>query len=107
MFNTTTTRFILAVSLAFGGSAHAMSTDPVGNGSDYPPFAKGSSNLTRAQVQADFVQARNSGMLLLKNDEFQFNSHERGMGPSRAEVIKGATQARMAGTLPQGDSFGE
>lgn len=107
MFNTTTTRIILAASLALAGSAHAMSTAPVGNGSDYPPYAQAQSNLTRAQVQAEFVQARNSDMLLLQGDAFQVNRHERGMGLSRAEVIKAASQARMAGTLPQGDGFGE
>lgn len=107
MFNTTTTRIILAASLALAGSAHAMSSAPVGNGSDYPAYAEGRSSLSRAQVQAEYVKARNSGMLLLKNDEFQVNPHERGMALSRAEVIKGASEARMAGTLPQGNGFGE
>ncbi len=107
MFNTTTTRIILAASLALAGSAHAMSSAPVGNGSDYPAYAEGRSSLTRAQVQAEYVKARSSGMLLLKNDEFQVNPHERGMALSRAEVIQGASEARMAGTLPQGNGFGE
>jgi hypothetical protein len=107
MFNTTTTRIILAASLALAGSAHAISTAPVGNGSDYPPYVQAQSNLTRAQVQAEFVQARDSDMLLLKGNEFQLNAYEKGMALSRAEVIKAASQARMAGTLPQGDGFGE
>ena len=107
MFSSSTAHFILAASLALAGSAQAMTTAPVGNGSDYPAYAQTQSTLTRAQVQAQFIQARQSGMLLLNGDEFQTNSYERGMALSRAEVIQAASQARMAGTLPQGDGFGE
>lgn len=38
MFNLISTRTIVAASLALAGGAHAMSTAPVGNGSDYPPY---------------------------------------------------------------------
>jgi len=46
-------------------------------------------------------------MLLLKGDEFQTTMTPQGMPLSRAEVIRAATQARMDGTLPHGDGFGE
>ncbi len=107
MFNLISTRTIVAASLALAGGAHAMSTAPVGNGSDYPPYLEEPSQLTRAQVRAEFTEARNSDMLLLKGDEFQTTMTPQGMPLSRAEVIRAATQARMDGTLPHGDGFGE
>lgn len=107
MFTASSARIILAAGMALAGSAQAMTTAPVGNGSDYPAYAQTQIHLTRAQVQAEFVQARQSGMLLLKGDEFQVHAQSQSMPLSRAEVIQAASQARMAGTLPQGDGFGE
>lgn len=89
------------------GSAQAMTTEPVGNGSDYPAYAQTQVHLSRAQVQGEFVEALRSDMLLLKGDEFQVHAPPQGMPLSRAEVIQAASQARMNGTLPQGESFGE
>ncbi|PWB14596.1 MULTISPECIES: DUF4148 domain-containing protein [Comamonas] len=104
-----TTRLLLAASLAFAGSAQAMSTAPVGNGSDYPAYAPSNSSLSRDQVRMQFTQARMDGTLRFDGnfDAPQFKTQQPGMGLSRAQVIEAASQARMAGTLPQGDSFGE
>nr|WP_312988191.1 DUF4148 domain-containing protein [Comamonas koreensis] len=105
---TITTRLLLAASLAFAGSAQAMSTAPVGNGSDYPAYATSGSSLTRDQVRAELSQARMDHARQFDGnfDAPQFKG-QSGMGLSRAQVIEAASQARMAGTLPQGDSFGE
>ncbi|MEJ5152006.1 hypothetical protein [Comamonas sp. MYb396] len=104
---TITTRLLLAASLAFAGSAQAMSTAPVGNGSDYPAYAPSNSSLSRDQVRMQFTQARMDGTLRFDGnfDAPQFKG-QSGMGLSRAQVIEAASQARMAGTLPQGENFG-
>lgn len=106
---TSTTRLLLIASLALTGTAQAMSTAPVGDGSDYPAYAVSDSSLTRDQVRAQFSQARMSQMQRFDGnfDMPQFRASESAMGLSRAQVIEAASQARMAGTLPQGDSFGE
>jgi len=107
MFAHNMSALMMAAGLVFAGAASAATTAPVGNGSDYPPYLEEPSQLTRAQVRAEFTEARNSGMLLLKGDEFQTTMTPQGMPLSRAEVIRAATQARMDGTLPHGDGFGE
>lgn len=109
MLTTTTTRILLAASLALAGSAQAMSTAPVGNGSDYPAYAPTNSSLSRDQVRMQFSQARMDGTMRFDGnfDAPQFTNKASGMGLSRAQVVAEASKARMAGTLPQGESFGE
>lgn len=109
MFTRNTTRFILTASLVLAGSAQAMSTAPVGNGSDYPAYATADSSISRDQVRMQFTQARIDGTLRVDGnfDAPQFTTNASGMGLSRAQVVAAASKARMAGTLPQGESFGE
>ncbi|MCS4293781.1 hypothetical protein M2375_002013 [Comamonas sp. BIGb0152] len=104
-----TARLILTASLALAGSAQAMRTAPVGNGSDYPAYAPANSSLSRDQVRMQFTQARMDGTLRFDGnfDAPPFTNNASGMGLSRAQVVADAAKARMAGSLPQGESFGE
>lgn len=71
------------------------------------PHTVATSAVSRADVQAQFVDAQKNGTLLFKGDQLQANAFEKGSSLSRAEVVKAAHDARVAGTLPEGESFGE
>ena len=78
-----------------------------GDQSIAPPVAA-TSAVSRAEVQAQFVEAQKNGTLLFKGDQLQANAFEKGSSNlSRADVVKAAHDARVAGTLPEGESFGE
>lgn len=108
MFTRNTTRLVLAASLALAGSAHAMTTAPVGDASNYPAYASTDSGLSRDQVRMQFTQARMDGTSRFDGnfDAPQFSAKKPSMGVSRAQVIEAASMARMAGTLPQGENLG-
>ena len=108
MFSRNMSALMMAAGFVFAGAASAATTAPVGNGSDYPAYPAAHSTLTRADVQAQFVEAQKNGTLLFKGDQLQANAFEKGSSNlSRAEVVKAAHDARVAGTLPEGESFGE
>ena len=72
------------------------------------PHTPVTSAVSRADVQAQLSTAEKNGTMLLKGDQLQANVYEQGKGQlSRAEVVKAAHDALVAGTLPEGDSFGE
>ena len=74
------------------------------------PHTPVTSEVSRADVQAQLSTAEKNGTMLLKGDQLQTNVYERGEPQgqlSRAAVIQGAHDARTAGTLPEGESFGE
>lgn len=71
------------------------------------PHTVATSAVSRAEVKAQFVDAQKNGTLLFRGDQLQANAFEKGSSLSRAEVVKAAHDARVAGTLPEGESFGE
>lgn len=89
------------------GAGVAQANPFEGDRSIAPPVAA-TSAVSRADVQAQFVEAQKNGTLLFKGDQLQANAFEKGSSNlSRAEVVKAAHDARVAGTLPEGESFGE
>ena len=99
----------LAAALLFAGAAQAATTDPVGNGSDYPAYAPSTSHLTRAEVEAEVVQAQRDGTMVMRGDHM--NTYGEARQPStrtREEVRNEAAAALRAGKIPEGDGyFGE
>lgn len=99
----------LAAALLLTGAAQAASTDPVGNGSDYPAYAPSTNSLTRAQVQAELAQAQRDGTMVMRGDHM--NTYGEARQPStrtREEVRNEAAAALRAGLIPEGDGyFGE
>jgi hypothetical protein len=96
------TRKLLATSLialASVAATSAFAND--GYDRDYPVVAAtaGSSSLTRAQVQAELVQAEKDGSLAAINDNSYPVLHETGAGKTRAEVRAETAAAFKAGTL--------
>ena len=72
------------------------------------PRAAATSAVSRADVQAQLADAQKNGTMILKGDRLQANVYEQGKSQlSRAEVVKGAHDAMIAGKLPEGESFGE
>lgn len=72
------------------------------------PRVAATSSLSRAEVQAQLVDAQKNGTLLLKGDKLQANPYEQGQGLSRGAVVQAAHDALIAGKLPEGNgSFGE
>ncbi|MFG5776992.1 DUF4148 domain-containing protein [Comamonas sp. J-3] len=72
------------------------------------PHQSLTSAVSRADVQAQLNAAEKNGTMILNGDRLQANVYEQGQGQlSRAEVIKGAHDAMVAGKLPEGESFGE
>lgn len=72
------------------------------------PRAAATSAVSRADVQAQLADAQKNGTMILKGDRLQANVYEQGQGQlSRAEVVKAAHDALIAGKLPEGESFGE
>lgn len=107
---------MIAAGLAFAGTAEMAlaasagdsTTEPVGDGSSYPAYPKWDSTRTRAEVHAEMVDARRNGSMAVIGDHV--NTHGEESRPSRltrAEVRQQAHEAMMAGTLPQGESFGQ
>ncbi|MCS4294488.1 hypothetical protein M2375_002721 [Comamonas sp. BIGb0152] len=71
------------------------------------PHTVATSAVSRTEVRAQFIDAQKNGTLLFRGDQLQANAFEKGSSLSRAEVVKAAHDARVAGTLPEGESFGE
>ena len=100
--------FAIAASLALG--ATVAQANPFEGDQAIAPRATATSAVSRADVQAQLADAQKHGTMLLKGDQLQTNVYERGEPQgqlSRAAVIQGAHDARTAGTLPEGESFGE
>ena len=99
----------LAAALLLAGAAQAATTDPVGNGSDYPAYAPSTSHLTRAEVEAEVVQAQRNGTMVMHGDDMNtYGEAERPSTLTREQVRKEAAEARRAGKIPQGNGyFGE
>ena len=97
---------IAGVAALMLGAGVAQANPFEGDRSIAPPVAA-TSAVSRADVQAQFVEAQKNGTLLFKGDQLQANAFEKGSSLSRAEVVKAAHDARVAGTLPEGESFGE
>ena len=108
MFARNKSGWVMAAGLVMAGAVHAGTTAPVGNGSDYPAYAPSNSTLTRAEVQAQVVQAQRDGTMAMKGDRINtYNGARQTSTVTRAEVRQQARDAMRAGRLPQGESFGE
>ncbi len=102
------TFYIATVAAALMLGAGAASANPFEGDQAIAPRTAATSAVSRSDVQAQLVDARQHGTMLLKGDQLQANVYEQGKGQlSRAEVVKAAHDALVAGTLPEGDSFGE
>ena len=90
------------------GGAFAATTAPVGNGSDYPAYPATTSQLTRAEVIAQVTEAQRNGSMAVIGDRINtLGAESRTSSLSRAQVQQQAHEALVAGTLPEGESFGE
>jgi hypothetical protein len=108
MFARNMSALMMAAGLVFAGAASAATTAPVGNGSDYPAYPAAHSSLTRAEVQAQVSEAQRNGSMAVIGDRINtFGAENRTSSLSRAQVQQQAHEALMAGTLPEGESFGE
>ena len=96
----------LAAVLAMG--AGVAQANPFEGDQAIAPRVAATSSLSRAEVQAQLVDAQKNGTLLLKGDKLQANPYEQGQGLSRGTVVQAAHDALIAGKLPEGNgSFGE
>jgi len=71
------------------------------------PRAAATSAVSRADVQTQLADAQKNGTMILKGDKLQANAYESGSSLTRAEVVKAAHDAMVAGKIPDGESFGE
>ena len=94
-----------AAALMLGaGLAHA---NPFEGDQAITPRAAATSAVSRADVQTQLADAQKNGTMILKGDKLQANAYESGNGLTRAEVVKAAHDAMVAGKIPDGESFGE
>lgn len=94
--------------LALAASAGDSTTEPVGDGSSYPAYPQWNSSRTRAEVHAEMIEARRTGSMAVIGDHVNtYGEENRPSSLTRAEVRQQAHEAMMAGTLPQGESFGQ
>ncbi|MFA9284232.1 DUF4148 domain-containing protein [Comamonas sp. SY3] len=108
MFARNMSALMMAAGLVFAGAASAATTAPVGNGSDYPAYPAAHSTLTRAEVQAKVTEAQRNGSMAVIGDRMNtFRAESAPSTLSRAQVQQQAHDALVAGTLPEGESFGE
>ena len=108
MFSRNMSALMMAAGLVFAGAASAATTAPVGNGSDYPAYPASHSTLTRADVQAQVSEAQRNGAMAVIGDRLNtYGAENRSSGLTRAQVQQQAHEALVAGTLPEGESFGE
>ncbi len=99
---------IATVAAALTLGAGMAQANPFEGDQAIAPHAVASSSLSRADVTAQLVAAQKDGTMILKGDRLQANAYEQGSQLSRAEVVKAAHDALIAGHLPEGDSaFGE
>lgn len=103
--------FLAVAGFALAGvAAQAATTAPVGNGSDYPAYAPSTSALSRAEVQAQVVQAQRDGTMAMHGDQVTTydGQHQQSSAVSRAQVRAEAGAAMRAGHLRGGEGvFGE
>ena len=92
------TRKLLATSLIALASVAATSAF-AGNDSDYPVLSSSPSSLTRAEVQAEVLQARKDGTLSVENDHNYPVVTAAGPAKTRAEVRAEVAAAAKAGAL--------
>ena len=99
---------IAGVAAALMMGSVAAQANPFEGDQAIAPRTAATSAVSRSDVQAQLVDARQHGTMLLKGDRLQANAYEQGQGAlSRAEVVQAAHEALIAGKLPEGESFGE
>ena len=101
---------IAGFALAGVAAQAATSTAPVGDASNYPAYAPSTSTLTRADVQAQVVQAQRDGSMAMRGDQVTtYNGqYPQTSSLSRAQVQAEAAAALRAGHLAGGEGvFGE
>ena len=107
-----TRKLLVIAGFALAGVAAqaATSTAPVGDASNYPAYAPSTSTLTRAEVQAQVVQAQRNGTMAMRGDQVTtYNGqYPQTSSLSRAQVQAEAAAALRAGHLNGGEGvFGE
>ena len=101
---------VAGFALAGVAAQAATSTAPVGDASNYPAYAPSTSTLTRAEVQAQVVQAQRNGTMAMRGDQVTtYNGqYPQTSSLSRAQVQAEAAAALRAGHLSGGEGvFGE
>lgn len=102
---------LVAASFSLAGvAAQAANTAPVGDASNYPAYAASTSTLSRADVQAQVVQAQRDGSMAMHGDQVTTydGQYPQTSSLSRAQVQAEAAAALRAGHLSGGEGvFGE
>lgn len=97
------TRKFLTLSLLACAASAAFAGGPSGDASDWPALAHSTSQLTRAQVQAQTQAARDQGTLAMQGDQM-YIAPSAPSTLSRATVRAEAAQALHAGLIAGGEA---
>jgi hypothetical protein len=94
---------IASVTAALLMGAGVAQANPFEGDQAIAPRTVATSSLGRADVQAQLADAQKNGTMILKGDQLQTNAFEQGSQLSRADVVKAAHDALVAGHLPEGE----
>ena len=94
--------FAIAASLALG--ATVAQANPFEGDQAIAAKSAATSGLTRAEVQAQLVDAQKNHTMVVQGDKVAVNAYEAGKGQlSRAEVVQAAHQAMVNGSIVEGE----
>ncbi len=91
---------VVAIAALTGASAFAASSSQYSEPAEFSRDVASTSTLTRAQVQAEYLQARKNGTLLVSGEADVNPSKDNVSTLSRAQVQAEYFQARKNGMLP-------
>ncbi|QMV72306.1 DUF4148 domain-containing protein [Comamonas piscis] len=95
---------ILAIAATLALGASVAQANPFEGEHSVAPQASATSAVSRADVQAQLVEARKTNMMIAQGNQSTMNAYELGKGQlSRAEVTQAARQALANGSILEGE----